>query len=118
MDVDDLDLSQPSNGNNEQEQARRAQEEQQKRRDLMAALLDPAARERLSRIAIVSPERAAQIESIIARMVQSGQVRGRITEASLIELLEQLDEARGKSSAQKSTIIYHRRKDPDDDFDI
>jgi hypothetical protein len=45
----------------------------------------------VSRIALVSPERSRQIEAILLRMAQqSGQIRGRITENQLIELLEQV----------------------------
>ncbi|KAG6911444.1 hypothetical protein DXG01_014518 [Tephrocybe rancida] len=99
------------------EEAKRAQDEQM-RRDLMSTVLDPAARERLSRIALVSPERSKQIEGILLRMAQSGQLRGRVSENQLIELLEQMEEAQGKGTTKKSTIVYQRRKDLDDDFDI
>jgi hypothetical protein len=44
----------------------------------------------VSRIALVSPERARQIEGILARLAQSGQLRGRVTENQLIDLLEQV----------------------------
>ncbi|KAJ6488531.1 PDCD5-related protein [Mycena polygramma] len=103
----------------EDEAAKRAQEEQM-RRDVMATVLDTAARERLSRIALVSPERSKQIEGILMRMVQSGQLRGRVTENQLIDLLEQMEDAQGggKAASKKSTISYQRRKDPDDDFDF
>ncbi|KIY48317.1 hypothetical protein FISHEDRAFT_43764 [Fistulina hepatica ATCC 64428] len=97
--------------------AKRAQEEQM-RRDLMATVLDTAARERLSRIALVSPERSRQIETLLVRMVQSGQLRGKVSENQLIDLLDQVDDAQGAKSAKKSTIIYQRRTDFDDDFDI
>ncbi|KAJ7349147.1 PDCD5-related protein [Mycena albidolilacea] len=100
------------------EAAKRAQEEQM-RRDVMATVLDTAARERLSRIALVSPERSKQIEGILMRMVQSGQLRGRVTETQLIDLLEQMEDASGgKAAAKKSTIVFQRRRDPDDDFDF
>jgi len=105
---------QPSN---EEQEQKRAQEEQM-RRDLLTTVLDTAARERLSRIALVSPERSAQIESILLRMAQSGQLRGRVTEAQLIDLLDQMEEAQGKTQSKKPTIIYQRRKDLDDDFDF
>lgn len=36
----------------------------------------------VSRIALVSPERSRQIESILLRMAQSGQLRGRVSEHS------------------------------------
>jgi DNA-binding TFAR19-related protein (PDSD5 family) len=38
----------------------------------------------------VSPERAKQIEAILVRMAQSGQLRGRVTEEQLIGFLDQV----------------------------
>ncbi|KAK0502736.1 PDCD5-related protein [Armillaria luteobubalina] len=112
-------IPQQAGGANPQEdEAKRAQEEQM-RRDVMVTVLDTAARERLSRIALVSPERSQQIEGILMRMVQSGQLRGRVSENQLIELLDQVEEAQGAKTAKKSTIVYQRRKDIDeDDFDF
>ena len=96
-------------GSNEEAEKRRAEE--QMRRDLLATALEPAARERrtchsfypflfaakkwtarvtVSRIALVSPTRSNQIESILLRMLQSGQLRGRVSEQQLIDLLEQV----------------------------
>jgi len=98
----------------EDEAAKRAQEEEM-RRDMMATVLDTAARERLSRIALVSPERSKQIETLLLRMVQSGQIRGRVSDAQLIDLLEQLEDAKGQATSKKSTIVFQRRKDPDED---
>ncbi|KAI9456464.1 DNA-binding TFAR19-related protein [Russula earlei] len=92
--------------------------EEQMRRDLLATALEPTARERLSRIALVSPTRSNQIESILLRMLQAGQLRGRVSEEQLIGLLEQADEAQRKASGQ-GTIVFQRRVDLDDDeFDI
>jgi programmed cell death protein 5 len=103
-----------------EDEAKKAQEEQM-RRDVMATVLDTGARERLSRIALVSPDRSRQIESILLRMAQSGQLKGRVSEGQLIELLEQMEEGQGgkTTSAKKTTILYQRRKDfDDDDFDF
>lgn len=44
----------------------------------------------VARIALVSPERSRQIETILLRMAQSGQLRGRVGEEQLIGLLEQV----------------------------
>ncbi|KAK7689072.1 hypothetical protein QCA50_007763 [Cerrena zonata] len=93
--------------------------EEQMRRDLLATVLDSAARERLSRIALVSPQRSQQIEGILLRMAQTGQLRGRVTEEQLIDLLEQAEEAQSKNAPKKGTIVFQRRKggfDDDDDF--
>jgi len=107
------------NGQNGQrgEDAEKRRAEEQMRRDLLATALEPAARERLSRIALVSPTRSNQIESILLRMLQAGQLRGRVSEQQLIDLLEQADEAQKKASGT-GAIVFQRRKDLDDDFDI
>ncbi|KAH9180245.1 DNA-binding TFAR19-related protein [Lactarius sanguifluus] len=102
-------------GSSEDAEKRRAEE--QMRRDLLATALEPAARERLSRIALVSPARSKQIESILLRMAQSGQLRGRVNEEQLINLLEQADAAQKKASGN-GTIVFQRRVDVDDDDDF
>jgi len=110
------DNGQSGAGNSEETEKRQAEE--QMRRDLLATALEPAARERLSRIALVSPTRSSQIESILLRMLQAGQLRGRVSEQQLIDLLEQADDAQKKASGQ-GTIVFQRRVDlDDDDFDI
>lgn len=95
-------------GNDKEGDAKRAQEEQM-RRDLLATVLDTAARERcihasqpssypdssahscpVSRIALVSLDRSKQIETILLRMAQSGQLKNRVTEEQLIDLLDQV----------------------------
>ncbi|KAI0094084.1 DNA-binding TFAR19-related protein [Irpex rosettiformis] len=106
----------PGAGNDEAAQQRAAEEEM--RRNLLATVLDTAARERLSRIALVSQDRARQIEAILLRMAQTGQLRGRVTEQQLIDLLEKADDAQGKSHPQKGAIVYQRRKDAFDDDDF
>ncbi|TFY75619.1 hypothetical protein EWM64_g8392 [Hericium alpestre] len=128
----------PGEGAGEDEAKR--QNEEQMRRDMLATVLDSAARERrmltsiffwyatyssapfrmaVARIALVSPDRSRQMESILLRMAQTGQLRARVTEQQLIELLEQAEEANSKSSARKGAIVFQRReRDGDDDFDI
>src|SRR5882757_5161407 len=76
----------------------------------------------VSRIALVSPDRSKQIETILLRMAQSGQLRNRVTEEQLIDLLNQvkscplsigynliilpqMEQAEGKTTVQKSTIV-------------
>jgi len=98
----------------QEEEAKQAKEDQM-RRDLLTTILDTAARERLSRIALVSQDRSKQIESILLRMAQGGQLRGRVTEAQLIDLLDQMETASGSKASSK---IVYRRKGADDDFDI
>jgi len=87
--------------------------------DLLSTVLESDARERLSRIALVNPQLSNQVEGILLRMAQSGQLRGKMTETQLIGLLDQADAAQGKSTTKKSTIVFQRRKGfDDDDWDI
>jgi len=72
----------------------------------------------VSRIALVSPERSRQVETILARMAQSGQLRGRVSEEQLIELLDQMENSQSQAAAKKTTIVYQRRRDFDDDDDF
>ncbi|KAE9395853.1 hypothetical protein BT96DRAFT_825681 [Gymnopus androsaceus JB14] len=113
------DGAQGQSGQNPQDEAAKKAQEEQMRRDMMATVLDTGARERLSRISLVSPERSKQIEMILLRMAQGGQLKGRVSENQLIELLDQMESAQGgQTSAKKPTIVFQRRKDFDDDFDF
>ncbi|KAF5324934.1 hypothetical protein D9611_004585 [Ephemerocybe angulata] len=94
-----LQNAQGGAGPSDEEQAKRAADEQQMRRDMLATILDVGARERrelddehaasVSRIAMVSQQRSQQIEGILFRMAQGGQLRNKVTEQQLIDLLDQ-----------------------------
>jgi len=110
----------PSGGNSgasAEQDAEQQQKENQMRRDLLATVLDTSARERLSRIALVNPTLSGQMESVLLRMAQSGQLRSRVTEEQLIGLLEQAEAAEAKVNTKK-IISFQRRKDYDDDDDF
>jgi len=120
MDISQLKPATPGGANGDGEAqsqeavAKRAQEEQIKH-DLLATVLESDARERckywpfvgtetglplmrlsvtslllVSRIALVNSQLSSQIEGILLRMAQSGQLRGRVTETQLIGLLDQV----------------------------
>jgi programmed cell death protein 5 len=88
----------------------------------------------VNRIALVNPQLSNRVELIIVRMAQSGQLRGRVTEAQLISLLDQADGGQSPTAAKKGAIVvscqpplasrsdmsqFQRRKDlDDDDWDI
>ena len=83
-----------------------AMEEQQ--RNMMHTLLSSGARERLSRIQMVKPEKARQVESIIMRMAQSGQLQSQIEDKQLVDLLNQI------SDDSVTKVVIQRRRDEDD----
>jgi hypothetical protein len=51
----------------------------------------------VNRISIVKPERARAVEELIIRMARTGQIRGKLTEPQMIELLEGLKESEAPS---------------------
>ncbi|KAG8747599.1 hypothetical protein FRC10_000141 [Ceratobasidium sp. 414] len=107
----------PAGESNEDGDDGNRQSEDQMKRDLLATVLDSAARERLARISLVRPALSGQIEQILLRMAQTGQLRGRVTEQQLIGLLEQAEDSQAKNVPKK--VVYQRRKDlDDDDFDL
>ncbi|CAD6585507.1 MAG: hypothetical protein CYPHOPRED_003097 [Cyphobasidiales sp. Tagirdzhanova-0007] len=78
--------------------ARQAAEEDENRRAVMSQILDPLARERLARIALVRPERERSLQELLVRMARSGQLRGRVTDDQLLSLLDQVAAAEGANS--------------------
>lgn len=77
------------------------------------SVLAPAARERLERVRMVKPDRAALIESQISQIYRGGV----ISEEDIISLLKQLDQ----QSQQSGKISFMRRNggdlDSDSDFE-
>lgn len=88
--------------------------QQDMRTSLMSQILEGAARERLSRVEMVRPERARQVEELLIRMAQSNQLRGKVSEPQLVQLLDQISAQEDRSRAK---IVYNRR-DSDDEFDL
>ncbi|CED82528.1 Apoptosis-related protein/predicted DNA-binding protein [Phaffia rhodozyma] len=102
----------------EQEAQRRAEEEQL--RTIMATVLEPAARERLSRINLTRPQLSKQVQNILLRMAQGGQLRGKVSDEQLVGLLEQAQGV-AASSGGSGKIVFQRKSrdsDDDDDFDL
>ncbi|KNE72975.1 hypothetical protein AMAG_20649 [Allomyces macrogynus ATCC 38327] len=77
------------------------------RKTMLMSVLDNDARERLARIAIVKPQNARAVEDMILRMAQTGQLRGKVGEDQLIDLLGNISESKqstkivGKEGAGK-----------------
>ncbi|KAN0031454.1 hypothetical protein ACTFIV_005318 [Dictyostelium citrinum] len=94
----------------QQRQEAQRQEANERRTGILIQILTPDARERLSRIAIVKPEKSRQVEDLIIRAAQTGQLTEKVDENKLISLLEQLNE-----KTKKTTITMKRRTIEDDD---
>ncbi|KAI8812293.1 PDCD5-related protein [Cladochytrium replicatum] len=94
------------------EAAKRAQMEEM-RRGMLVQILSNEARERLSRVSIVKPEKARAVEDYLLKLAQSRQLSGKVAEGQLIELLEQIS-SQGKT---ENKIVYNRRRSDSDDED-
>lgn len=60
----------------------------------------------VSRIAMVKAEKARAVEDLLIRMAQGGQVRAKITEKQLIELLEQVNQQTKSETKIVVRILY------------
>eukprot|EP00696_Hemimastix_kukwesjijk_P018833 gnl/Hemi2/7866_TR2716_c0_g1_i2.p1 gnl/Hemi2/7866_TR2716_c0_g1~~gnl/Hemi2/7866_TR2716_c0_g1_i2.p1 ORF type:complete len:129 (-),score=50.55 gnl/Hemi2/7866_TR2716_c0_g1_i2:262-648(-) len=93
------------------QQAEQAKQQEERRQTMVMQVITAEARERLSRIALVKPDKARQVENMILQMATSGRLGGRVTEEQLIKLLEQISEADKK----KNRVIVQRRRYDEDD---
>ncbi|EFN54396.1 hypothetical protein CHLNCDRAFT_24727, partial [Chlorella variabilis] len=94
-----------------QEEQREAAEEQ--RRAMLMNLMQPSARDRLARISLVKPDKARAIEDMLIMAARRGQIQEKVSEARLIELLEQVSEQTEKKT---KVTIQRRRGALDDDW--
>lgn len=85
---------------------------------VLARLLEPDARERLSRVRIVRPERAAQVEQYIVRLHQMGGLTLKLSEKDVVLILDGISRDQNQSGPK---IVYNRKQtsvdlDLDDDY--
>ncbi|CAB4387347.1 DNA-binding TFAR19-related protein [Rhizophagus irregularis] len=83
------------------------------RQSMLSQILDNEARERLARISMVKADKARAVEDLLIRMAQTGQLRGKVSESQLIEILEQINQ----QQKPETKIVYNRRKFDDEDED-
>jgi len=82
----------------------RAQELEAQKKLLLKNLVEPKAYERLMNVRLANPELYDQLVNLIAYLYRAGQVRGRITEAQVIKLLEKL-----RGEEREPTITVRRK---------
>jgi len=94
----------------QQQKEQQRQEQEERRQMMLQQILTGQARERLSRIKLVKPDKARGVEDLLIRAAQTGQIGEKVDENRLISLLEQLSE-----KEKKTTITIKRRSALDDD---
>ncbi|KAI1766780.1 double-stranded DNA-binding domain-containing protein [Hypoxylon sp. FL1150] len=95
---------------NQAEQQR--QQEAEARQSILNQILHPEAADRLGRIRLVKEERATDVENRLIMLARTGQLRQKVTEAQLKELLNAVAE-----NKEEEKIEVVRRKTWDDEDD-
>ncbi|KAJ5335337.1 hypothetical protein N7541_005164 [Penicillium brevicompactum] len=103
-------------GADQAQQKRQAEAEQ--RASIMTQILDPAAADRLGRIRLVKESRATDIENRLIMLAQSGQLRQKVTEEQLKDLLGAIAENQRKEEEEHKIVISRRKGGWDDDDDL
>ncbi|CAI2188675.1 7482_t:CDS:2, partial [Funneliformis geosporum] len=75
-----------------EEDGEQKRQKEETRQAMLTQILENQARERLARISMVKADKARAVEDLLIRMVQAGQLRGKVSEPQLIELLEQINQ--------------------------
>lgn len=88
------------------------QQEAEARQSILNQILHPEAADRLGRIRLVKESRATDVENRLITLARTGQLRQKVTEAQLKELLAAVAE-----NKEEEKIVVNRRKGWDDEDD-
>ncbi|CEP60861.1 Sdd2p LALA0_S02e01310g [Lachancea lanzarotensis] len=75
--------------------------------DAVAALLQPQALERLSRVSLVRPDRVRAVEAYLQQLAARGQITRKVSEQEIVEVLNGV--ARDENRKNSTKIIFDRR---------
>jgi programmed cell death protein 5 len=84
------------------------------RASILSQILEPDAADRLGRIRLVKQSRAEDVENRLIMLARSGQLKQKISEAQLKDILSAMSEQQEK----KETVKVSRRKGGWDDDDL
>ncbi|KAK1826704.1 DNA-binding TFAR19-related protein [Podospora conica] len=87
-------------------------QEAEARQSILNQILQPEAADRLGRIRLVKESRATEVENRLIMLARSGQLRQKVTEEQLKELLNAVADTKAEEK-----IVVSRRKGWDDDDD-
>ncbi|KUL83934.1 hypothetical protein ZTR_06827 [Talaromyces verruculosus] len=105
----------PGGGEGQEDQRRQA--EADRRATILNQILDPAAADRLGRIRLVKESRAIDIENRLIMLAQTGQLRQKVTEDQLKDLLNAVAENSRKEEEEQKVVFSRRKGGWDDDDD-
>src|ERR1700760_457480 len=84
-------------------------QESEARSQMLAQILEPEAADRLGRIRMVKESRATDVENRLIMLARSGQLRQKVTEEQLKELLASLTEHEKQSGKSVESVKVVRR---------
>jgi DNA-binding TFAR19-related protein (PDSD5 family) len=79
---------------------------------MLSQILQPEAADRLGRVRLVKESRATEVENRLIMLAQTGQIRQKVTEEQLKQLLNA-----AADNKEEEKIVVSRRKGWDDDDD-
>ncbi|KAF2397430.1 DNA-binding TFAR19-related protein [Trichodelitschia bisporula] len=94
----------------------KSEREAEARASILSQILDPAAADRLDRIRLVKASRATDVENRLISLARSGQIRQKVTEEQLKQLLGAV--AENEAPEQKITVTRRKPTWDDDDDDL
>lgn len=92
---------------------RNRKQQEEARQHILSQILHPEAADRLGRIRLVKEQRATDVENRLIMLAQQGQLKQKVTEAQLKDILN----AVADTNNQEEKIVVSRRKAWDDDDD-
>ncbi|KIV95699.1 hypothetical protein B0A52_04171 [Exophiala mesophila] len=100
---------------NAEEQDQKRKQESEARSSILNQILEPEAQDRLGRIRLVKESRATDVENRLIALGRSGQLRQKVTEAQLKDMLASLSEHEKQSGQTLESVKVVRRGGWDDD---
>jgi len=89
--------------------------EQDVKQSILSQILEPDAADRLGRIRLVKASRADDVENRLITLARTGQLRQKVNEAQLKQILEAVSEQ--QQEAEKITVQRRKGGWDDDDLD-
>ncbi|KAK4946361.1 hypothetical protein LTR10_014559 [Elasticomyces elasticus] len=97
------------------EEGQRRKQESEARSSMLNQILEPEAADRLGRIRMVKESRATDVENRLIMLARSGQLRQKVTEEQLKDMLASLSEHEKQTGHSVESVKVVRRGGWDDD---
>ncbi|KAI9295576.1 hypothetical protein K502DRAFT_290806 [Neoconidiobolus thromboides FSU 785] len=121
MNIEELTSNnQGKQGRGNQPSEAELQAQQAAREEILSTILDFEARERLNRVKMVKSERALEIENKIIYLAKTGQLRNKVSEPMLIQMLDGGSQNSNKENNQGKIRFQRKRYDDEEEeeFDL